>query len=267
VAICAFCGRDRTLSAEHVFPDWLIKEFPPSDPDAPMRRVLGTVSMDAKDADLRERAEGTAASPSRVNVVCRNQPGDPDGCNTGWMSDLENDTKRLLLDLAHGRSLHITAARQRLLAYWATKTMIMAEYTDPFTRATTPKQRRWIYEHRAPDKRRPLPGSAIFIGSLDEPMLGHLHYRHRALIGTSGPIDPSPRPLAQQTTFAIEHHIIAVVTNAVPGAPLALRFGPFDPYVKQIVASGKVVRYPVDPPLNPSGFELIANAITTAELV
>lgn len=42
MAECVFCGEDRKLTREHVWPAWLVKLVPPPDPSAPYMKKQGT---------------------------------------------------------------------------------------------------------------------------------------------------------------------------------------------------------------------------------
>ena len=101
--ICAFCGGGQ-VTAEHVWPDWLVRLFPSTS-----IRV--------------ERSGGHALSYTQksikltVRAVC-------EGCNSGWMSDIENLAKPVLLPMIHGRPVRLGGPEQRAVAIWTIKTAI-----------------------------------------------------------------------------------------------------------------------------------------------
>lgn len=94
--MCLFCGEylSSGRSQEHVFPQWLLDElsiraeqvsavhiFQPEDPVSDAR-VISKRSLTLENV--------------REGRICAD-------CNNGWMSDLENGCKEVLLDLIHGR--------------------------------------------------------------------------------------------------------------------------------------------------------------------
>jgi hypothetical protein len=200
MAECAFCGQNRKLSDEHVWPDWLLNELPPPDPSARKERFLGTFG--AQGSSLRVRDEGPASVPQVVKVVCKR-------CNSGWMSHIETRAQPLLTALLRGERRRLQTSDQRLLAFWSAKTMTMVEYTDDATRVTSPEQRAFLYKHRA---KHWLPdGSLVWIGSYESYGYPSRGYHHRALTAsqpTGGVVVTPNKPNFQQTTFIIGRLIL-----------------------------------------------------------
>src|SRR5271166_1829364 len=114
---CLFCGASLTgtRSQEHVFPRWLLDEmglrnkhvsavhvFQPEDPDAPGELVS-------------ERA--LTLENMREGRICS-------GCNNGWMSQLEDRCRPILLALIQGRRRpeDLSEADCLPIAKWAAKT-------------------------------------------------------------------------------------------------------------------------------------------------
>ncbi len=69
-------------------------------------------------------------------------------CNTGWMSDLEEQVKPVLTPLINGASTTVAAGHRRLLALWATKTAIALAQDDPSTVCLSEPQIRDVREGR-----------------------------------------------------------------------------------------------------------------------
>ncbi|MEV6831874.1 hypothetical protein [Amycolatopsis sp. NPDC051102] len=59
---------------------------------------------------------------AKVKVVCAS-------CNNGWMNDLEAGVRSLLPKMIKGRSAQLTKTKQRALATWSLKTIMMLKYT------------------------------------------------------------------------------------------------------------------------------------------
>jgi hypothetical protein len=105
---CMFCG-GRPTTREHVYPRWI-------------RDALPIASARYRTSD----AEGNPLWEQRTfdieaKVVCAD-------CNTGWMSDLEAETKPLLANpMMYGSDLAMSATQQRTIALWAMKTAFVLE--------------------------------------------------------------------------------------------------------------------------------------------
>jgi len=85
---CLACGiTSSPASREHVFSDWLLQEF---DPNVSMGlfRMLG-------DGSRRQVRDEIKLASFRLKEIC-------ECCNNGWMSNLENAAKPLILALIQG---------------------------------------------------------------------------------------------------------------------------------------------------------------------
>lgn len=100
-----FCGgiaNDR----EHLLPEWLQKILPSDEPVVHTREVGGVEMPPWIKKPFREKAK----------IVCQ-------GCNQGWMSDLENATKPLLAPaIAKHGQCHFDLFAQWIISRWAVKT-------------------------------------------------------------------------------------------------------------------------------------------------
>jgi hypothetical protein len=122
---CISCGSELTKSTrakEHVIADWLLEAVGMREDE--LFQVVAnserkTVEKDRKHAFGSFR-EGRICSP----------------CNTGWMSDLENRAKPVLLPLInHERSiLGLSDFECVIAARWAVKTAVILSYTSPLQR-------------------------------------------------------------------------------------------------------------------------------------
>ena len=104
---CLFCGNPAT-SREHVWPAWILRQLP----DRPSRLRLASGREVIYKGDFK------------IKCVCSK-------CNTGWMSDLEGNTKFLIEPLLQGVSTRLDTKDQKLVARWAMKTAIVLEGTKP----------------------------------------------------------------------------------------------------------------------------------------
>jgi hypothetical protein len=117
---CIFCT-GTGLTKEHVFPDWLndvlprgkynkherLRSFDPARPGNP-------VVLDAT------RIHQGGPANRRVRVVCGS-------CNSGWMGNLQDRAKPVLVPLIRGESCAIGAAARNLIASWTAMTAMTAE--------------------------------------------------------------------------------------------------------------------------------------------
>jgi hypothetical protein len=101
MARCTFCQEDRTLTREHVWPQWLASVFEEEAPQPIVRRVGGAVSI-----------RNEPMFKQTVRAVCRD-------CNGGWMSQLEERVKPVLRPMIRGMTVQLGVDTQGLIATWA----------------------------------------------------------------------------------------------------------------------------------------------------
>lgn len=112
--ICIFCGKE-DLTQEHILPKWIQKYFQPSSVD------LNVVQKsDGKTYEFKEKAFNHTAK-----IVCKE-------CNSGWMSDLENEVQGLLGPMFNGSnpSTILSTYERSLIAHWAAKTFAILEFSS-----------------------------------------------------------------------------------------------------------------------------------------
>lgn len=109
---CLFCNQEKTLTAEHVFPDWM-KEIIPED-----KLVINLITGNNLKSWPSKPFEHT------VKMVCGN-------CNNGWMSKLESDAKPIIKNLFKLESYNLDKEKQETLAFWVQKTTLVACYSIP----------------------------------------------------------------------------------------------------------------------------------------
>lgn len=105
---CIFCGSDKELTREHVFPDWLSSLFD--------KKIKGINEVRGKDI---ARKWQSSLFQNKMKAVCK-------ACNNGWMSDIESDVKGVLTKLAFTYDAqNLTLKDQHKLALWAQKTTLV----------------------------------------------------------------------------------------------------------------------------------------------
>ena len=150
---CIFCGKPgRTL--EHVWPKWLRKQLG-HDPQATnyiSRNLIDVVSGTVDHKKYEKERQGDFLT-RKVGVACA-------GCNSGWMSRLEERTKPVLEALIHGRQTVMEPERLRDLAAWiALKTAVneraqlTATIGENESVAVPPEECRHLMERGEPSER------------------------------------------------------------------------------------------------------------------
>jgi|ERR1700733_3821624 len=116
---CAFCASsNRKITREHIIPEWIGELF----------AAVGTVTIEEGHPDRAMRSYDLTPFDQTVRAVC-------DQCNNGWMSRLETAVQPFLGPMIrHGRPTRLKPPQQALLARWAVKTALMAEYLHPVER-------------------------------------------------------------------------------------------------------------------------------------
>jgi hypothetical protein len=92
---CVFCGGDGPFNREHIFPEWIGREF------------VATVGGPFTITDRYGRRQHPTRLEVITTAICRD-------CNGGWMSAVEAHTKRHLMPLllaTKGRAISLLAER------------------------------------------------------------------------------------------------------------------------------------------------------------
>lgn len=117
---CAFCERKKD-SAEHVFADWLCGIIPRTEETTKHVTTIVTASQ----FDARPGALHRSGSPSAQTIRCVCE-----GCNNGWMSQLQSAAKPAILRLLDGNWASPTDAERLNLANWAAMFVMVVEHAD-----------------------------------------------------------------------------------------------------------------------------------------
>jgi hypothetical protein len=124
---CLFCTNSLTERVrEHVIPEWLIDFLGVKDQD------LFNGMAQTEDGVLLKKPTQMTESFVEGRVCSL--------CNAGWLSDLESQTRPLLMDLMTGhRTLHALGSEERLvLGRWTAKTAFVLSNAAPME-ATVPQ--------------------------------------------------------------------------------------------------------------------------------
>lgn len=157
---CIFCGNPDhdKLTCEHLWPRWSHKTILRS-----MRKwesVRGMHQIETGGvgiSDVRTRRHGGDIHDMQVKCVCG---GDKTSCNNGWMREIENHARPILIPLMNGNRIRLSPDQQKIIAGWAALKAMVAEY-EPTSRVTTPQTDR---NHMMATGEAPEPGWGIWIG-------------------------------------------------------------------------------------------------------
>lgn len=151
---CVFCQISRADSREHVFADWMNREFrvPPAENSrVDIRGTFRFGPNHAVEKIAQERPRQGTSKTIRPKVVCAN-------CNNGWMSIIERQTKDLIIDLSKRERMRLRSAQLKDLSTWlCMKAMVIDASARNFV---SPADRTWLFRHKEP----PPNGWQIFIG-------------------------------------------------------------------------------------------------------
>jgi hypothetical protein len=201
---CVFCG-GTPVSQEHVFPDWLAQFF-----------TDDVVDFEAlvQDADAAEQRRPWKGRPFSAKVG-----GPCEGCNNGWMSDLEAQAAPLLKPLVQGGEVTLAPSAQLLLATWAVKTMLMAVLvTANDARDWLADAYHWLVEHRNPPPAEQV-WAARYAGEGQWPATLHFYAVCLAHEGET----PPPRPNAHSASFAVGHLAFGLAGHTLKDGPVAVQ--------------------------------------------
>jgi len=209
---CLFCGRPWTpgivrKSKEHPLGDW-IRQLEKNHPPEHMSYSTGMVLGDDLSELVQVRPEVTYKKAPLLTVHTRDVCED---CNTGWMSDMEETAKPVILQIAQAAQFGITIAvsreHARDLAVWAQKTALAYELTSDTDRVGTAAMGQ---EVRAG---RPVRGSQVWAArnTRDSDMGVAL-----AQIDVSATLVPQPGPPDRRALMMeiVYHHITLLVLIA-----------------------------------------------------
>ncbi len=146
---CIFCG-GRPVTQEHVFGLWLSSLLSPP----PGKKMYVDTDVFVKGQPIRQPRRYPVNIDMKAKQVCRS-------CNIGWMSKLEEGTMGIISAIHTNAKRSITSEEQHLLASWATKTAIMAQYLNRNPMVPEPRSK-WLFKHH-----RPPPDTLVWIARYD----------------------------------------------------------------------------------------------------
>jgi len=186
---CIFC--DSPLAGnraeEHAIPRWLMEFLGLTD-----GKLYLAVAHSQDNAILKDRTQ--VVGNFVEGRVC-------EGCNNGWMNDLEKQTKELLKPLIQGTTnlLSLSDDERATLARWATKTGFVISHASPLKKTPLPSDMRYMKDHAGDVPPRVEVFGQQFLSTLDFNQIQRNQWPHIA----AGPPreDPAPPDLCPQSSI------------------------------------------------------------------
>src|SRR5260370_830069 len=209
--VCLFCGEDLSSgrSREHVFPQWLLDELNIRAEQVSAVHVFKTEEPDSEPEVLSERSL-TLENIHEGRICAR--------CNNGWMSDLENSCKGVLLDLIHGRRQPAQLSETECLpiARWAAKTAYVLNSSANYTIKAPPQQLRELRENT-----RDLPWGVVVIATTGPFVNFRWFQSNRWMLCAPDNLTKRIAGLMDTRTYKIGvqfgHMLLIVAWHAIPG--------------------------------------------------
>jgi hypothetical protein len=174
---CIFCDNPAS-TREHAWPQWLVRCV-----------SQGRSSRAEYTVDGKTRHWSGPRTDLKIKHVCR-------GCNTGWMSTLEGQAKRIIGPMAADLSYWLSAEDQQLIARWSVKTAMVLEFISTNRFYSSPERAAFRQSLEPP------PRTLVWIGRYAHG--GALDCEGRNLFGTNLE--------GHVTTVAADRLIIQVLT-------------------------------------------------------
>jgi hypothetical protein len=141
--LCIFGGHDKKLTSEHIWGDWVTKYVPRTMNKHQFANILIPKPGEPEPPIVRIRAGDPLSS--QVPVVCGN-------CNSGWMSQLQNQAKPFLIPLFEGKECALAAEARTTVSAWIAMATMTSEHVsrDPKQIAISQAERDWLMNKRTP---------------------------------------------------------------------------------------------------------------------
>ena len=209
-SVCIFC-RGTDLSREHVWARWTWEVVPPD--NQVVQRQKGTFSaMGGRGGPTNRTVHPSKVVAGnlrrrRAKVVCV-------GCNSGWMSVLEQQIKAVIGPVLTGTDLTWSVADLRLISLWVEKTALVHEADN--RKGSAP---RWM-RHRLRSSLVASPESRIWVAKTDDP------WWSAGTITRSFSFGLNVRAALAVTTMSLGPLVFIVMTpygpHGIPGSTAAL---------------------------------------------
>jgi hypothetical protein len=134
---CIFCGVNRKMSREHLWPAWARKLL-----EADSGEAVPLVPHIIAGSDGHTRQWEAPIFSATLKDVCR-------VCNNGWMSDIEELTKELVAPMLRDKEVRLGKEEQLCLAIWGYIKVLTLSYVHAPTRVLPAAPYRALQTHLA----------------------------------------------------------------------------------------------------------------------
>ena len=252
---CIFCKRAKplvTITKEHLFSKWVDQVLTPEllGPDRSFERT--TVGPGGVATSKTWPAEVIAAV--EAPVVCGSTA---DGCNGGWMCDLDGQVRQLLEPMTLGKPRALSPEEQLTIATWAAMKSMVLEYVwGPEQVIVFPQEARsFVYRQQ-----RPPANMQIRIAAVESQGRPALIYRRVYRLQPLASASKTLPAFGSCSTFVLGCSVVQVygtssIASAAPPAP----HGPS--YFVIYPPTGSTLTWPPPEPLDDAGLDQFAHPL------
>ncbi len=184
---CLFCGETATASTEHIVPKWIGRLF--REQVGPGHKVSFTHRWELPELGIPSKGKSAKLPAFLTRAFC-------EGCNTGWMAELEEEVGPVLGPLILGEPTRLSVDQQRLLAFWATKTVLGFQSNEhKLTMWARPEDYETVFAERAS-----LRCAQVWLGRTNQRPAVH-YLAHRYPIPVPGPRSNEVQGFGATITF------------------------------------------------------------------
>lgn len=235
---CIFCDFVGKLTHEHIRPDWLKGYLPKTKVNYEAGNVI--VNRHGMPDKVASKTVGGDPLSRRVKCVCEE-------CNTGWMKDLQDAAKPIVVPMLTGERVVLNRRDQRTLASWISMSVMCSERGKDQMPAISQDDRDILFEYRLPPK----ANWRIWLGHY-RPDRSPTQWDHRALlISKAKEVDQaafaaSPTYNTQSTTYSVGELFIHAVSSDWPTCVRKYKIFPRGLLVELWPPNGTPVIWPPD---------------------
>ena len=199
---CIFCGGGN-LSKEHFWPEWASPLLPKYPINEHVEQHLTHTEKTKLALPPKIKTSQGHVWTKKIRVVCAR-------CNNSWMSDLENDSKPILIKLIQSVPHTIPIDASRTLARWIALKIMVGEHNHPNDVVTSSEDRvKFKCAGDIPENFR------IWIAKCGVRGWQTAYLRHAATMGLSLVDPPTRCKNIQSVTFGIGDLLVHVLHTTV----------------------------------------------------
>jgi len=252
---CIFCERAKplvTITKEHLFSRWVDRILTPEllGPDRSFERT--TAGPDGLAMSKTWPTEVIAAI--EATVVCGSSA---DGCNGGWMGDLDGQVRHLIEPMMLGKPRTLSPEEQVTIATWAVMKSMVLEFVWGTEQAIVFPQEARMFVYR---QQRPPANMQIRIAAVESHGRPALIFRRVYRLRPQAPASKTLPGLASCSTFVLGCLVVQVYgTPSIPSAAPATPHRPS--YFVIYPSTGSAISWPPPEALDDAGLDRFAHPL------